>query len=97
MASRRPFLGGEAELAVAPEHGLVEPGLDGATVRPAEDEDGGHLDGRELARRAAPGDERDRLPPPPGPTDWRTVLLPAALVLAIVVAVGVVRRLASVP
>lgn len=49
----------------------------------------------ELARRAAaesaPAGAMP-LPPPPGPTDLRTFLLPAVLVLAIVTAIGIVLR-----
>ena len=49
----------------------------------------------ELASRTASVDECHRLPAPPGPTDLRTFLRPAALVLLLLVAAGVVLRYAS--
>ncbi|WP_246999888.1 SRPBCC family protein [Halosolutus gelatinilyticus] len=42
----------------------------------------------ELARRAATGDERHQIPPPPGPTSLRTVLSPKTLFGLISTAVG---------
>lgn len=46
----------------------------------------------ELARRAAPEEERPLLPRPPGPTDRGAFLLPAAAVLGVMAIIGVIRR-----
>ena len=46
----------------------------------------------ELARRAAAEHQRHLLPPPPGPTDRRTFLVLAVLVLALITAIGTVLR-----
>jgi hypothetical protein len=41
----------------------------------------------ELARRAAAEEGHNLLTAPPGPTDWRTFLLPAVVILALITAV----------
>jgi hypothetical protein len=46
----------------------------------------------ELARRAAVAHQRDLLPPPPGPTNLGTFLLPAALGVVIVTSISTILR-----
>jgi len=51
----------------------------------------------ELARRAADGDERHRIPPPRGPTTARTFLTRAAFLALVLAMAGAVVRLALSP